>query len=185
LDGKEILLPSNEDLLLYLTFTAINYFRFIEIKYLYDIHRLITGFAKDINWDSVANEAKQLNLDTALFFALSLAKDLFGTDISKEVLGRLRPGFIKERICKIWINKTSVLRLKEKIAPDYIWRLFAYNYLYSKNIFGCIIKMFKRIFRPMGEVMGMKGRPISEVSYSLYIKRLLKPFICFKQRYLT
>lgn len=50
LDGERILMPSNEDLLTYLCLVAMPLTEFIELRYLYDIHTLISKFGKDLNW---------------------------------------------------------------------------------------------------------------------------------------
>jgi len=175
-DGHQILMPSPEDLLLYLILISISDFDFIQIKYLYDIHRLVTSFARHINWDALAVKTNQVWLDTALFFSLKLSQELFNTrGIPKEILDSLKPSDIRYNLLRLWINKRNILRAREKISRGYAWRYFISSYALSKGIFDCIPIIYRKIFLPMDEVMGFYKQPLDKRSYFLYIKRLLKP----------
>ncbi len=180
IDGQQVLFPVLEDLLLYLVLAAIYRFSFVEIKYLYDIHTLITKFGAGIAWDAVADKARQSELNTALYFVLDMCRDLFATQISKELLESLRPPLLKETVCRLWINRANILRRDYKIASSYGWRVFANSYLYSNGILRSMNKIFSIVFPSMEKVMGEYGRPLSEVSYRLYLKRLLKPIMRFE-----
>lgn len=133
LGGDRILQPSREELILYLALTAITNSDFVDLRYIYDIHRLISEFAEGINWGAVVSKSRQAGLDKALFFVLDLSADLFGTAIAKEVLGAVKPPYIKEKLLKLWVNKTNVLTSKQKIASSVIWRYFVNTFLYSKT----------------------------------------------------
>jgi len=175
-DGHQILMPSPEDLLLYLILISISDFDFIQIKYLYDIHRLVTAFGRHINWDALAVKANQVWLDTALFFSLKLSQELFNTrGIPKEMLDSLEPSDIRYNLLRLWINKRNILRAREKISRGYAWRYFISSYALSKGIFDCMPIIYRKIFLPMDEVMGFYNQPLDKRSYFLYIKRLLKP----------
>jgi hypothetical protein len=175
-DGHQILMPSPEDLLLYLILISISDFDFIQIKYLYDTHRLVTSFARHINWDALAVKANQAGLDTALFFSLQLSQELFNArGIPKEILDSLKPSDIRYNLLRLWINKRNILRSREKISRGYAWRYFISSYALSKGIFDCMPIIYRKIFLPMDEVMGFYKQPLDKRSYFLYIKRLLKP----------
>ena len=178
LDGHRILAPSEEDLLLYLTLNAISDFDFVQIKYLYDIHQLITTRANNINWNILVSKARQISLGAVIFVTLRLCRDLFNTDIPQKILGS-RKSVIRDNLIKLWINKKNILRFREKIASGYIWRHFVSSYILSKNIFACMRIIYNKIFLPMDEVMYFYEQPLSKAPYSLYIKRLLKPIIDF------
>lgn len=175
IDGYPILVPSCEDLLLYIALISIYDYSFVQIKYLYDLHRLISRFGEKINWQFCLKKAKQFSLDAALFFALKLSQDFFHTDLPKGLLNAIKPDFIKENLLKLWINKTNVLRFGTKFASSFTWHNFVSRYLFSADFFDCIRMICQKIFKPMEEVMWIYNQPLSKVSYSLYIKRLLKP----------
>lgn len=174
LDGQKILIPSPEDLLLYLALISICGDHFIEIKYLYDIHNLTVKFGRDLDWQGLIKQAKQVNLGTLLFFALKLCQDFFGTDLPEDAVDNLRPGFIKENLFKLWVNKHTVFN--KHTASCYTWDFFILPYFYAKNIPDYLRIIYRKIFKPMNIVMEQYEKPMSKVSYFLYLKRLLKPF---------
>ena len=177
LDGYSILVPSNEDLFLYLTLLSIFDYNSIQIRYLYDLHKLIVIFGKEINWEVLIGKARQFNLKTALYFSLKLSQELFDTDLPKGILATLRPPFIKEKVCELWINRTNILKINRKVFWTYVLYYLINNYLCSDNIFDGTRMCYKKIFVSMEEAMWICNQPLSKVSYSLYIKRLLDPFI--------
>ena len=62
-----VLLASKEDLLLYLSLISIYDGAFIKIRHIYDIHSLIVKFNKEIDWQVLADRARQYNLNAMLF----------------------------------------------------------------------------------------------------------------------
>ena len=62
LDDNEFLMISNEDLFLFLSLASININEFVSVKYLYDLHRLITLFGKDLNWQKILNRLESPNV---------------------------------------------------------------------------------------------------------------------------
>lgn len=176
IDGYSVLAFSTEYLLLYLVLIMMFRESPIEIRYIYDIHRLITRFNRKINWESLIICARTLNLNTVLFFTLKLSQDFFHTDLAQGVLDELRPKFLKENLGNLWLNKKNISRLSKKFALRFTAYYFVNPYLISKNISDWIRMVYKNIFKPMEEVMWCYNQPSSRISYSLYIKRLLKPF---------
>lgn len=178
LDGNRILMPSNEDLLIYLVLTAVSDVDFVQLKYLYDIHALITRFGKEINWNGVTDRVSGLGLKTALYFALYLSKDLFGTDVPDAVLNGSKPALIRRSLCEFVINKANVFRSRDGTASRWPWRHVASPYVLSNNVFDCLKIYYNKTFPSMGEVMGMYNQPVTKRSYYIYAKRLLKPLRC-------
>lgn len=180
--GLQILMPSNEDLLLYLALISMFDGAFIQIKHLYDMHRLIIKFGKEMDWQVTAEKARKFNLDAALFFALRLTQGFFRTGLSKELLNTIKPNYIKENLLRLWVNEKNVLRFRGKIASSYTWYYLTSSYFNSNSIFDCISIIYKKIFISPEEVAWKCKLPLSKISYSLYIKRLLKPFKRFFKR---
>jgi len=168
---------SNENLLLYLAFTALHPTDNVGLKYLYDIHKLILLRGQELDWDTLKKKAGSLDLDAALFLALQLSHSLFNTPIVPESLNIKKPSLVKRNLLKLWLNKGSILRDRHKAIPGYTWRYLAASYLYSKNIFDCINKIFKRVFLPSQEVAGLYGRPAQDASFYLSLRRLLNPIL--------
>lgn len=176
-DNYHVLLPSKEDLLLYLGLISVYDGAFIKIRHIYDIHSLISKFNKEMNWCTLSDTARQYNLDAILFFILKLSKDLFHTEIPADLSKAIRPGFIKENLARHRFNRKNVLRAAEKISNSFIWHYFVSNYLFSKGMADYLKLVYKKIFRPMDEVVwAYHSHMQSGVSYNLYIRRLIKPF---------
>jgi len=186
LEGYQVQAPSFEDLLLYLTLESLRSHIYIEnflnLKYIYDIHSLITKFNRDINWQTLEYAAGRLNLNAALYFALKISKEFFDTVTPENFLGQIKPAFIKESVLKLWINKNNILRKNKKIALSYVWRYVATSYLYSKNAFDSIRMMRRKIFLPLEQVAGLYNQPLSQKAYYFYARRLLNPIIGAKRK---
>jgi hypothetical protein len=180
LDGNKILMPTNETLLIYLSLVSMTLSEFIELRYLYDIYRLILKFKSELDWLKITESIKNTRHKTAVFFSLTLSQYFFYFAIPKDFLRIIKPNIIKRFLLRIWINKNNVLY--KRTNRDYswycfftAWHYFVTSYLYSKSILDCIKIIRSKIFLPMNEMVGRYSQPLSNASRSLYIKRLLKP----------
>lgn len=147
LNGQRILVFSNEDALLYLSVISISILEFVQLKYIYDIHRLITVFGKDLDWDRLLYKAKQLNLESCLYFPLALSKSLFFTHIPKTSLNEIQPNRVIRDLIKIYINEKSVLESGQKTKFNYLSRYLLGRYLYSHSPSDFLRKSFRRALR--------------------------------------
>ena len=172
--GYSVLMPCPEDLILYLTLVSLSSHDFIQLRYLYDLHKAILKLKDALNWKLLTEKAFACQQQTTLFFALKLSDEFFRNEIPKEVLEKLHPGLIKEKICRLWINKTNILRFGLRGKRGYIWFYIVTSYLGSKNIFDCMRLVLSRVFIPAQEVAWDYRHP-QEKRYYAYIKRLFKP----------
>jgi hypothetical protein len=179
LDGHLAFLPAKENLLLYLSLVSFSTFEFVELRYLYDIHRLITRFKKELDWETISEKAARLGFESYLWFALKLSQEFFNSQIPEERLNRLKPPYIKRKILSFWINRDNILLRKGKIASSYTWRYLTSNYLARRNLAYILKSIGKKIFLPMAEVAGFYGQSAPKKPYFLYLKRLLKPIYRF------
>jgi hypothetical protein len=177
LDGHMVLMPSDTDLLFYLSLLSVSTFEFVEMRYLYDLHSLISKFKNNLDWDKILERAKDYNFKFYIYFALKLCKEFFGTDIPEEALYQLRPRCIKKFIVQAWINRKNILWHRQNVAAGYLWRYLISSYIHSKNFPDFLKRTYQKIFLPMNEVMGMYDQPLHKKSYLLYAKRLLKPIL--------
>ena len=74
-------------------------------------------------------ETKQSNI--VLYFALSLSKDLFNTNISNDYLNQLKPNIVKKKLFNLWLNKDNILWFNRKIESSYVWRHFIQSFRQS------------------------------------------------------
>ena len=145
LGDQKILVPSHEDHLIYLSLISISALEFVQLKYLYDMHRLITIFGKELVWERLLDKARQLKLENCLYFPLNLSKILFLTDIPNALLERLRPNWLTRSLINVWINEKSVLSFREKAARSYPLRYLLGRYLYSNSSADFLRKSFRMI----------------------------------------
>ena len=178
--GNKILVPSHESLLVYLSLVAMSINEFIGLRYLYDIHMLISKFKRDLNWKGLYLKLKNARYRGAVFFALKLSRDFFSSDIPQHFLKKIKPGGIKVSFLRLWINKRNVLRIRRDSGYSWYyfftaWHYFVSSYLYSKGVFDCITIIYRKIFLPLDGLAACYNLPSSKASYFLYIKRVLKP----------
>jgi hypothetical protein len=179
LDGHKILIPSIEDLLFYLSLHAVNYGHFVVIKYLYDIHRIVKVYGKEINWSDLMRKARENNLAKSLFYSLSLSRDFFETPVSEEVLDAIRPHRIKELILMQWINKYNVLKRRQNIISSWIWISFVSPLLYTNTFFDYLELVVNRRFSPMDIYVELCSKG-AEISLSNSFRKLsLNILKCF------
>ncbi len=180
-------MPANETLLIYLALVTMSTSEFIELRYLYDIYTLISKFKDKLDWLKVANSIKDTRHKAAVFFSLTLSQSFFHFDIPKDFLKLIKPNIIKRLLLGIWINKNNVLHKEVNRSYSWycfflIWRYFVTSWLYSENIIDCIRIIQSKIFLPANEMAGLYSKQLSEASYSLYIKKLLKPISWFLKK---
>jgi len=186
-DGNKILMPSNEDLIIYLSLVCMTITEFIELRYVYDIRTLINKFYNQIAWNDLAHRLNNHRHKHCVFFALKLAKELFAAEIPRDFMDRIKPNIFKSIILQAWINKQNVLRNWDYAGSRWYlffmpWHYFISSYLYSRNIFDCIKIVFAKIFMPVDDIAAIYNL---KPSYFLYAKRLFRPFRRFSGKEYT
>ncbi len=131
LGQNDILMLSNEDLLLYLSVISISLLEFVQLRYLYDIHRLVT-VCQELDWDKLLYKVKDCNLSACFYFPLFLSNTIFGSSIPAQVLNSCKPSFMQKRLIDLYINEERILSMEHKDFSR-LERLLISRYLYSKN----------------------------------------------------
>jgi hypothetical protein len=164
-------------LLVFLVLSACSDFDFIQLKYIYDIHALVISGKRDIDWEDVYRQSRNLGLSSVSYFSLKLAQDIFGTDIPKELLKRLKPGPLKFFILRMWINVGNILWKRVGIASSYAWRYFLSAYMLTSGVRSLLYVIYKKIFISYEELAAFKGvKPAGRFNAAcFYLRRLLKP----------
>lgn len=145
LDGREILMLSNEDTLINLGIISISTSEEVQLKYFYDMHRLVTVFREVLDWDRLLQKVRHLNLENCLYFPLKLSADLFFTRIPERFLNKIRPNRLIGSIIGFWINKRAMLEFKQKVQYSFFLRCLLARFLYSSSLIDFIRKSFRRI----------------------------------------
>jgi hypothetical protein len=180
LEGNKILMPSGECLLVYLSLAAMSINEFVELRYLYDIHTLMSKFRKKLDLRELQSKLKDARYGAAVFFALRLSGGFFGTDIPADFLKEISPNGVKASFLNLWINKGNVLRRRKNAGYSWYyfftaWHYFVSSYLYSKGVFDCIRIIYRKIFFPLEELAACYNLAPSKAAHFLYIKRVFKP----------
>jgi len=155
--GIKVIVPSTENLFIYLCLLAMSLQAFPELRYFYDIHSFIGKYRHQLNWEKLAQKLVGFRHDACVYFALELSRDLFGTDVPKDYRKELRPGLFKRRFVSIWLNKENIMFLENKKRQYYFtktWHIFATSCLYSKGFFDCLNIILRKIFLPMELIAG-------------------------------
>lgn len=147
LGEQRVLVPSNEDLLLYFSIISISLLESVQLRYLYDIHRLVTVCKKELDWNRVSYQTKDYNLDTCLYFPLALSRSLFSTEIPDSMLKDIHPNWIAEKLINLWIDKERLLLYPDGIKFNFIARLILSRYLYSRDWGDFLNKLFIRLLK--------------------------------------
>jgi hypothetical protein len=174
LDGCPTLTLSDENLLVYLVLAALFDIP-TRIKYLRDIHSLITAYGRRLDWGLLVGRSEKFKLTGIVYFALALSRRFFGTELPDEALGKLRPGFLKRNLAAFWLGN-SMSRAK-KAFSHYIWYYPVISCLMSKDPADFIRIVCKRTFLSMDETLWLEDAGPKTGGGFLYMKRLLKPFL--------
>lgn len=171
----QVTLPSDEDLFLFLVLTAFSDFDFVQPKYLYDIHRLLASRCGQLDWERIQAQAQRHGLTSASFFSLLLSVAIFKTEVPEKLQKRLRPSFLKFKICSLYLTKRNILFYRQKMMESYLWRYALCSYLFSPGLISAVRLMYKKTFISIDEVVA--SQPGSGLNaQALYLRRLLKPF---------
>jgi hypothetical protein len=99
--GEKTLTLSAEDHLLYLCW-HYRFHGFTRLLWLYDLAMLVRTCGPMLDWETLLQQARQLRLETTLYYCLSWCRDLFAAEAPAAVFARLRPPalcrFVVERI---------------------------------------------------------------------------------------
>ncbi len=178
MNNQRISVPSWEDEILFIITALAGRFDYITLKYIYDLHKLITSYGHEINWDKVINKVREIKLNHLLYFSLIITNDFFHTDLPEKPLKSLRPPFVKEKFLQLWINKEKILHDRDKMSSSYIWRVPIFYLLYTNNIFDWLSLVYKRLFLPAEEVsLLIYNEHEGKHRKSNYLKRFLKIWV--------
>jgi len=180
--GKiKVLIPTKENLLLYLCLLILPVYEITEVRYIYDLHSLVSRYGKEICWDQLGRKIQGSQHESCVYFALKLSKELFQTDIPANFLKELKPGIIKSIILSLWVNNNNVLYTKRDCSLRWYyfftgWYYFASSLLYSSSLLDAISIIYRKIFLPKVEMVNLYNpESTSKLLPLLYLRRLIKP----------
>lgn len=145
---------------------------YLNLKLLSDLDALITKAKSEITWDYVIKQARVNRQQTALFYALFLAKEFLATEIPQSLLNQIKPGWLQNKLVLWIVNPREILSSEEdKIIKVYwdIVRLITSDYLED------VIKTLKNIAFFYPEDM-MARYEISPLVSSSFLFQVFRPF---------
>jgi len=174
--GTKALVPSLENLFIYLCMLAMSLMDLPELRYLYEIHSFLGKYRHKLNWEKLAQKLMFSHHGACVYFALGLTHDLFNTDVPEKFLEEMKPGMLKRTFVSIWLNKNNGLFLidgnrKRHYYFTRTWHIFATSCIYSKGIPDCLNIIYRKIFPPLELISGADGPLVHRIF--LYVKWFL------------
>lgn len=109
LAGSDVRLLAPEDNLLQVALHTAKhtYVRAPGFRLHLDVERIVRAYP-DLDWQLFFQRTTALQVKTAVYFALLLPHDLFGTPVPAQVLAALRPPAWKERTLRAWLKRVGL-----------------------------------------------------------------------------
>ena len=164
--GVEVLALSPEDLLLHLCLNCCYQDHLVGLKSLCGVAETIRRFRGEINWTEVAERAREWGAGRPVGLTLHLARSMLGTGVPNDVLERLVPGGLDQRM--IETARQSVL------AGTGYGPWVPFFQLRGVRSFGGKAKLsWKRVFLSRGQIAAMYPRSRESKHVWFYYARRL------------
>lgn len=105
-----------------------------------DVDRIVRY--QEVNWDIFLDRVSKLKLKTAVYFSLYFAKELLKTPISENVLKKLQPNWIRQKIVRYYISKAGLFNQKKKKFSKIGYIIF------NLALYDSISEIAKAVFPP-------------------------------------
>ena len=165
-EGKNVRILSPEDNLLQVALhTAKHTFvRAPGFRLHTDVDRIVR--AEKINWELFETMVCALQVKTAVFFSLALASDLLGTPIPIDLMERIRPNVLKERLMVRWLEKVGLFEPEAKK-----WGRLGYI-IFVALLYDDLKGLFKGVFPSVTSINDYYSNENRLLIPALYIRRL-------------
>ncbi len=157
---------SREDTLLHL---AIHRTRSaLRLRWIVDVAELVRRYGDDLDWDAYLERSREAGARTASWVVLSLARDLLGAPVPRDVLGSLAPGRAKRAILARTCGVEALFRPAEagdvRQQPHLALRSFEEDGAarISRVLAGSAVRPIREALHDAG-VVRVRRRPIPEV----------------------
>jgi hypothetical protein len=111
IDGIRLKSLSINDMIIHLAIN-LRLHNFTGLKLYGDLYEALSIYREKIDWGYVIREAARNGQRTGLYYALYFCKRLLGGEVPDLVLSRLKPGFLKDRIVRMWVNEKMIIKPK-------------------------------------------------------------------------
>lgn len=174
--GFQILMPSKEDLFLYLAINTI-LGQFINVKYLYEINLLVLKDGSNLNWQTITEKSRLLGINKGVFYCCTLATKYFNSEFPKSFILSIKPSPAHVFIINMWSRGIIPLTYDLNKVFRYFGIYFIANYLLTGNLIDFIKITISRIFVSFEKASWLANKGKGNASIATYIKRLFKPFL--------
>jgi hypothetical protein len=142
-----------EELLLYLAAHLVSNSCFRQLRYLCDIHELVSRCGSRLDWGSVTVKAQRWGLSASLYAALTSAKMLLGTMVPAGVLRKIKPHLLGRLLLQHFAHRKTILRsgIRRRVMDNLLGHIFfeAVEGRSAKDFFSIV----KRAFFPPKEAI--------------------------------
>jgi len=130
-----------------------------------DVDRIIS--TQSIDWIVFEKMVLELKTRTAVYISLSMAKDLLGTAVPKDVLDNIRPNVLKIKIMQTWLMKVGIFE------PDaHKWSKIGYI-VFVSLLYDSLNDLLSGIFPSSVDMKTQYGYSSGLLTPYYYGKRLL------------
>jgi hypothetical protein len=144
-DEQEVLVLRPELQILYLSLHLALAHSFSKFIWIYDLFKVAEFYNQEIDWDNVVKKAKQLRIQTPLFYSLKFVQEFFDYQLPDDVLKDIAPSRVKITILSSFVNKQKIINTLND--PYFIKTRFLGQILMTDRARD-IPKILKRIFFP-------------------------------------
>lgn len=173
------LVPSPEDLFVYLIFKSVPGNYKIHIKSLYDLHRCFTKFRGSFDMAKLRDKISRSGAAARLGVAREFAGKLFDTPLVPELAGLCRLPYTKKTAIRCFANTQncaeSFMR-RDDLRRFYFFRIVVCNYIFSNNAGDFMRRVFRKLFIPIEEFAIYHPEATGDELRRLYTRRFSKMF---------
>jgi len=187
LAGEACYVPSREDALLIACLNLARH-NFEGLIWFIDIKKLTETYVNSIDWQKIVGTARRYDIDTIVYYALSLTDQLCGMAQASRAYEALKPGWVKRTLFQFFWDKETILLRKEgraskaKIPFECVLILFGGKFsFYPRKLTRYLNYLFKVIFAPPGYLKEKHGEGLGTCVCMAYLLRIRKFFFALLQ----
>ena len=163
--GGEALALSKEDLVIHLCLHAASHKLEIPLRMMLDLHRVLGGSPRGIDWDRLVRLAQESDAGPFVFVGLSLAQATLGTDVPSDALDALQQDETDHEV----VETALELVMEEGAKPPSTYR----DFIRQSGLPGKVGSVRRAMFPDRETLDRLYGK--SDSSISIVWRRLIRP----------
>lgn len=132
-----------------------------------------------ISWDYAAKQAQLNRQRVGLFYALSFARELLGTEVPAAILDHIKPGWLQDKLVRSIIKPWRILSSDKDSVPKIYWDVV--RIATSDSLMDAIRIIWSTALSHPEDLMARYGLGIRSLSSSSFLSRLLQPLYLLRE----